>query len=147
MRHNSLFCPAGITECDRYFHIGSLHEELNSEQWLKRVAPFLEEHLGTTYGAMSPAADLIGNGGGKYALADPAHHRILVFLMGKGDSWDASDGGGVALHMTGVAGQFKALWFNPRSGSIQDAGNVGGGQNHTFQPPTTKDWVLVLKKQ
>ena len=146
IRHNTLFCPAGITECDRYFHIASLHEELNSEQWLAHVAPFIEQHLGTTFGSMDPAPGLVNGGGGKFALADPARNRILYFLLGQGDSWDGGDGGPVVMKLGSVGGSFEATWFDPRTGGLTSAGTHSGGGNIPLAPPSAQDWVLVLKK-
>ena len=146
IRHNTLFCPAGITECDRYFHIASLHEELNSEQWLAHVAPFIEQHLGTTFGSMEPSPGLVGGGGGKYALADPARNRILYFLLGQGDTWDNSDGGPATAKLGGVNGTFEGIRINPRTGNVTPAGTFTGGTNHTLTPPNTHDWVFVLKR-
>ena len=85
IRHNTLFCPAGITECDRYFHIAQLHTELNSENWLALVNPFIQEQLGDTYATMIPEPTLVDGSGGKYALADPNRNRILYFLLGLGE--------------------------------------------------------------
>jgi len=146
IRHNQLFCPAGIKECDRYFHISALHEELNSEQWLTHVAPFVEQHLGTAFGAMVPSPGLVDGGGGKYALADPARTRILYFLLGQGDSWDGGDGGAVVMKLGGLGGSYEANWYDPRTGGLQSAGTHSGGGNIPLAPPSAQDWVLVLKK-
>lgn len=146
IRHNTLFCPTGITECDRYFHIAQLENELDSEDWLALVNPFIKEHLGTTYATMVPAPALVDGGGGKYALADPNRNRILYFLMGVGDSWDGGDGGPIVVKLNSVSGHFSATWFDPRSGQVQNAPNLNGGNNTPLAPPTNQDWVLVLKR-
>ena len=147
VRHNAMFCPAGITECDRYFHIAQLHDELDSEHWLAKVNPFIQEHLGEHFAAMDPSPNLVAAGGGKYALADPARNRILYFLMGQGDSWDAGDGGAVVMKLGGVSGSFTTSWFDPRTGVVTDAGIHSGGGNITLAPPSADDWLLILKRQ
>ena len=47
---------------------GPIANDLESEQWLRFVNPFLETKLGDTFGEMVPAPELVANG---YALADP----------------------------------------------------------------------------
>ena len=59
---------------DGYFHLNNVETDLESEQWLRLVDPFIQQKLGTTFGAMVPAPELVSNG---YALADPARSRIV----------------------------------------------------------------------
>ena len=146
VRHHTLFCPAGITECDRYFHIASLHDELDSEDWLGLVNPFVEEQLGEVFSTMVPRPDLVSGAGGKYALADPAHQRVLYWLIGVGDSWDSGDGGSVTLQLSAHTGNYDSQWFDPRTGSLTPAGILTGSTQHTLSPPSQEDWVLLLKK-
>jgi len=146
VRHNALFCPAGITECDRYFHIAALHDELNSEGWLSHVNSFVQNHLGEIFGAMTPAPDLVNSSGGKFALADPGRNRILFFLMGTGDAWDGGDGGPVSLTLGNTSGSFHADWFDPRTGILTPIGALPGGETHTLPPPSGEDWLVLLRR-
>ena len=146
VRHNALFCPAGITECDRYFHIAALHDELNSERWLSHVNPFVQNHLGEIFGAMTPAPDLVHSSGGKFALADPGRNRILFFLMGTEDAWDGGDGGPVSLTLGNTSGSFHADWFDPRTGVLTPIGALPGGETHTLPPPSGEDWLVLLRR-
>jgi hypothetical protein len=147
VRHNTLYCPRGITECDRYFPITAVRQALNAAPWLAQVNPFVQNRLGSIYKEMHPAPQLIGNGGGKYALADAAHTRILCLLMGRGDTWDSGDGGGIVLRLGAIGGEFGAIWFDPRSGEEHGAGMVSGDGDRTLQPPTDQDWVLLLERR
>jgi hypothetical protein len=126
--------------------IAQLENELDSEDWLALVNPFIKEHLGATYATMVPAPALVDGGGGKYGLADPNRNRILYFLVGVGDSWDGGDGGPIVVKLDSVSGNFSATWFDPRSGQVQNAPNLNGGSNTPLAPPTNQDWVLVLKR-
>jgi len=146
IRNNVLFCPGGITECDRYFHIATIQEEIESEGYLRLINPFIRDHLGETFGAMVPAPSLIGPGGAKYALADPARDRILILLVGQQDSWDPGDGGAVEARLQGLNGSYSASWFDPRAGTVSSAGTLNAGQSHVMAPPNTDDWILLLKK-
>jgi len=146
VRHNTNFCPTGITECDRYFHIASLHTELDSEQWLARVNPFIHQHLGSVFASMIPSPNLVDEELGKFALADPAYNRILYFLLGQGDSWDGGDGGPIVMKLDGVGGSFEATWFDPRTGELKAAGTHLGSGNIALVPPNAQDWLLVLKR-
>ena len=118
-------------------------QELESEQWLQHVNPYLQFKLGTTFGTMVPASSLVTNG---YALADPGRTRIFYFLLGKNDKWDSGNGGDITLRLSGVSGSFTAAWFNPRNGSETGAGTLAGGQDRTLTPPSTDDWALTLTR-
>ena len=148
IRNNVGYCPDGITECDRYFHINNLHNELNSAQWLKHLNPYIQTELGDTFGAMERATSLVNGSGGKHALADPGRTRILYFMIGQNDSRDGGNGTALEMRLGSLAGSnYSAEWFNPRTGAKTSAGNYAGGRNHMINMPSSDDWVLLLKKQ
>jgi hypothetical protein len=146
VRHNTLYCPHGITECDRYFPISQAFELLDSEQWLKLTNVFIREYLGDRYQAMRPRPDLVSAQGGKYALADDQYTHLLFFLVGHEDTWNRGDGGVITLQLGEVNGSFMASWFDPRTGTLSSAGTLVGGQNHQLTPPSQTDWVLWLSQ-
>jgi hypothetical protein len=128
---------------DGYFHLSTLPSDLESEQWIRLVNPFVASKLGATFGAMVPSPSLVENG---YCLADPARTKLLVFLMGTNDQWDPESGGNVTVTLTGVSGTYQAIWFDPRTGSETSAGTLSGGSNHVLTPPSSDDWVLLLTR-
>ena len=145
VRHNTLYCPGGITECDRYFPIPDAFELLDSEQWLKFVNAFIRDYLSDHYQTMHPRPDLVEAQGGKYALADDQSAQMLFFLTGTEDTWNRGDGGDIVLRLSEVDGSFAASWFDPRNGALSSAGSLAGGQTHRLTPPSQDDWVLWLR--
>jgi hypothetical protein len=104
-------------------------QDLESEQFLRLINPFLDSKLGDLFGEMVPSPSLVSNG---YALADPARAKILYFLMGKNDRYDSGNGGSVTLELEGLAAPYDAIWLDPRTGAETSIG--------TFPD----DWVLLL---
>lgn len=128
------------------FHFQCLAQDLESEQWLKLINPFVQDRLGVTFGGMVPAPALVDGGGGKHALADPARTKILYFLIGANDQWDPGDGRPVTVRLRGLGGGYDAAWFDPRSGGEMRIGTLAGGSDHRLSPPSSDDWVLLLRK-
>jgi len=92
---------------------------------------------------MKNANALIGNpknDNAKYCFAKSSE-LYLVFLR---------DGGTTELDLSGASGNFKVLWFNPRTGGPLTEGSVrgvkGGGKASLGQPPAdpNEDWVIVV---
>jgi hypothetical protein len=93
---------------------------------------------------MSSADGLIGNSqsdNSKYCLAKKGE-VYLIYLP---------NGGTTEIDLTGVAGIYSAMWFNPRSGSALQPGTVakvaGGSKALIGFPPTATDmdWLAVLR--
>jgi hypothetical protein len=146
VRHNTLYCPGRISECDRYFPIISVDKELDAATWLAMVNPFVRQRLGKIYNEMHPAHELIDTSGGKYALADASRTRILCLLLGRDDTWDPGEGDAITLELDHIVGQFTASWFDPRSGTERTAGRVTGGAARQLHPPDDQDWILLLER-
>ena len=146
VRHNTLYCPGRISECDRYFPIISVDKELDAATWLAMVNPFVRQRLGKTYNEMHPAHELIDTSGGKYALAAASRTRILCLLLGRDDTWDPGEGDAITLELDHIVGQFTASWFDPRSGTERTAGRVTGGAARRLHPPDDQDWILLLER-
>jgi hypothetical protein len=126
---------------DTWFRMADFEQDLESEQFLRLVNPFLDNKLGDLFGEMVPSPSLVSNG---HALADPARAKILYFLMGKNDRYDSANGGSVTLKLGGLTAPYDAIWFDPRTGAQTGIGAFSGGTNHVVDPPTTDDWVLLL---
>jgi hypothetical protein len=135
-------CANGvISNCDMPFSVTGIQKDLDSEQWLKLVNPFVNTKLGDTFGEMVPDSLLVSNG---YALADPARTKILYLLMGNNDTWDSGNGGTVTVKLAGLTGSYTATWFDTRTGTETVLGSLAGGSDHVIDPPSMDDWVLLL---
>jgi hypothetical protein len=135
-----------ITNSDAWFRMApgvlQFEDDLESEQWIKLVNPFIKDKLGNTFGAMVPSSALVSNG---YAMADAQKTKILIFLMGVNDKWDNGNGGAVTVKISSVSGKtYKATWFDTRTGNESSAGTLVSGKDHALNPPSTDDWVLLL---
>lgn len=126
---------------DRWFRMSNFEEDLESEQFLRLINPFIETKLGKTFGTMVPDPTLISNG---FAIADPVRTKILYFLMGKNDRYDGGNGGAVLIKFSSVTGNYAGTWFNPRTGNETLLGILEGGTDYSITPPSTDDWVLLL---
>jgi hypothetical protein len=126
---------------DLWFRMADFEQDLESEQFLRLINPFLDSNLGDLFGEMVPEPSLVSNA---YALADPARAKILYFLMGKNDRYDSGNGGSVTLKLGGLVATYDAIWLDPRTGDETSIGAFPGGPSHVVDPPTTDDWVLLL---
>ena len=124
--------------------MANFESDLESEQWLKLINPFLKTELGDTFGAMVPAPALVANG---YCLADSGRTKLLYFLMGENDGYDSGDGGAVTVKLSTLTGDYAATWFDPRSGTKTGLDPLSGGSNHDLTPASKDDWVLILTKK
>lgn len=128
---------------DGYFHFPCLAQDLESEQWLTLINPFLETQLGNTFATMIPAPALVSNG---YCLADPAGSKLVYFKTGVNDRWDPGNGGDITLKLSSLTGGYTATWFDPRTGAETPvAGSpFSGGSDYVVTPPDNDDWVIFL---
>ena len=124
-----------------FFSIGLFADELESEQWLRLIPAFMED-LGSTFGSMVPAPEIV-SGVGVYALADPGLSKIVIYSIGEGDRYN-SGGSRIELLLGGEEGAWQASWFDPRTGDEISEGQVLGGGARELTTPTPDDWVLVL---
>ena len=40
--------------------------------------------------------------------------------------------------------EYKAMWFDPRTGSTQDAPSASGAAQNVLTKPDTREWLLLL---
>jgi hypothetical protein len=100
--------------------------------------------LSRPLGARIPDQDLIAG--------DPGTRRQHVRATRAADGAYAfvylPSGGSVTIRLERLAGaSVRAWWFNPRDGSVRDAGQRARSSASDFRSPTTgdgEDWVLVL---
>lgn len=155
---------------DAWFHVETMADKLDSEQWIVHVNKIVKDELRSTFGEMSQSPEyVVGNG--VYALADSVPNKILVYLMGTGDQWneggkDATSilnkilaylmgtgsrrgegEGSATIRLSNVAGNYDARWFDPRNGMWEDLGTLSGGEDHLVTPPSDQDFVLLLVRR
>ena len=97
---------------------------------------FIRSHLSTRLKGMIPV-DLVNSPLSNWCLAD-AGETYLVYAL---------SGGTISLTLSGAAGKnFRAQWFDPRTGSLSNAngGIVQGGATVDFTAPDSSDWGLYL---
>jgi len=56
-------------------------------------------------------------------------------------------GGGKGISVKLAKGDYRARWFDPRTGVFQSVGTVSGPKWETPAPPDDQDWVLLLESQ
>jgi hypothetical protein len=142
---------AGGAGVEYYFGYRLPQNDLNCEDWRSRdqsweycriALEFFQEQV--PFWEMQNANALVGNTGNdnsRYCLAKPGS-IYLVYLP---------DGGGHELDLTGVEGEFRVSWFNPRSGGARQTTEItrvsGGGKVSLGQPPreTEQDWAVLVR--
>jgi hypothetical protein len=127
---------------DSYFRMANFEEDLESEQWLRLVNPFIEKKIGAIYGEMVPDQSLVLNG---ECIADSLRTKILYYYIGTQDKWDKRKDDPLVLKLSKLAKNYEALWFDPRTGIEKGIGIFNGGEDHSIMPPSGDDWILLLK--
>jgi hypothetical protein len=136
---------------DGYYSLNYVQSDLESEQWLKYINPFIEDHLGDTFGEMVPVASLADNSNKQYAIADASRSKIAYWKTSSSDTYDSDSHDKMEVKLSGVSSSlsYDATWLNPRTGSSTGEGTLDGGSNYSLSPPSsqTDDWVLYLIEQ
>jgi hypothetical protein len=141
---------AGGAGVEYYFGYQLPENDLACQDWRSRdkswdyarIALEFFETNKIPFWEMQNANALIGNStddNSKYCLAQPGA-LYLVYLP---------QGGETSLDLSGIAGQFRVTWFNPRDGGAAQAiGNaaIDGGGEVTIAAPSTDDWLAVIEK-
>ncbi len=123
------------------YYINHVASDLESEQWLRLINPYLRDRFGEVFGEMVPDTSIVENG---YAISNPDKTHMLFLLIGEEDRWDPTDGGPVTVDLNGLSDSYTARWFDPRTGEEIDAGSVQGGDRTIMTAPTNDDWVLSV---
>lgn len=143
VRHNTANdCANGVAaNCDNPFTVADIETQLDSEHWLRLLQQFTDQKLTGVFGSLIPESSLVGNG---YAVSDPGRTVIVYLYLGVNDTWDGGSSGPLEVKLTGLVGDYDAIWFDPRTGVESSAGVLSGGTDHSLSPPGANDWVLLL---
>ncbi|MCP4204013.1 MAG: DUF5060 domain-containing protein [bacterium] len=145
VRHNvANDCVSGPSNCDNPFTVAGIETQLDSEQWLRLVQQFTDQRLAGVFGSLFPEGSLVGNG---WAIADPARTTIVYLYLGANDTWDSGSTNPLQVKLTGLLGDYDATWFDPRTGLETSVGILAAGSDYELTPPSTDDWVLLLRDE
>lgn len=98
---------------------------------------FIRRELATTLPRMR-SADIIPDAPQRNWCLAAGDDTFLVYAL---------DGGAFRVDITGVAGPYRAEWFDPRTGDLTRLPEpVPGGAVAQFQAPDQQDWVLLLRR-
>jgi hypothetical protein len=71
-----------------------------------------------------------------WTLAGEAKDPVLIYSLSDEN---------IILAQTLPGKQYEALWFDPRTGSVQPIQNVSITQNTVFTKPDAQAWLLLFK--
>jgi hypothetical protein len=95
---------------------------------------WIRSELVTQLCGMRPADVVISSTGPTWCLAGPTGPWLVYAL----------EGGRFSLTIPAPAGKSAAIWFDPRTGSQQEALASDGAETLTFEAPSSEDWALYL---
>ena len=87
--------------------------------------------------AVPPTSDKKPPTGPIYVLADPSWEYVVYFTQG----------GSITLDLLEATGTVHFAWYNPRTHTSIQEGDMLGGDYRTFQAPDSEDWVLSLSRK
>jgi hypothetical protein len=139
---------AGGGGVEWYFGYKNHNNDLNCEDWRTRdrmwdytrfALEFFQHYI--PFAEMEPADELTGNSG-NFCMSLPGKMHVLYLPKG----------GDPIIDLSAEEGNFKVLWYNPRTGGKMIPGILpsvdGGSIRHIGQPPADKgsDWAVLLQK-
>jgi hypothetical protein len=97
---------------------------------------FVQTYLQTSLMKMSPKDGWVAASEHTWVLAGGEAEPVLIYSLSGNDITFAS-----AL----PANDYKAIWFDPRTGAAQDAKPVPGAAHTSLVKPDAKEWLLLLQ--
>jgi len=102
------------------------------------VEQFVRTYLATDLMNMSPKDGWVAAPERTWVLAGAAAEPVLIYSLSGAD---------ITLAAALPAQQYKAMWFDPHTGSAQDAQLAFTTARATLTKPDEKDWLLLLTPQ
>jgi hypothetical protein len=99
------------------------------------VDRFVRTYLATELMKMSPKDGWVGAPEHTWVLAGDAGDSVLI---------DSLSGGDIVLAGPLPAREYKAMWFDPRTGDVQDAKTTSGAAQTVLTKPDAREWLLLL---
>jgi hypothetical protein len=100
------------------------------------IDEFVHAHLATELMRMSPRDGLVVAPEHTWVLAGGLADPVLIYSISGSD---------ITIKNALPAKTYKAMWFDPRSGSAQDAKTVAGTAQTVLTKPDVREWLLLLR--
>jgi hypothetical protein len=111
-------------------------EEPNQVTPEKIIDEFVHTYLAMELMKMSPKDGLVGAPEHTWVLAGEAVDPVLIYSLSGND---------ITFKKALPAKEYRALWFDPRTGSTQDAKTVLGAAQSVLTKPDAREWLLLLR--
>jgi hypothetical protein len=95
---------------------------------------WIRTELATQLPGMRPADVVASSASPTWCLAGPAGPWLVYAL----------EGGRFSLNIPAPTGKSAAIWFDPRTGSQQEAIPSDEAEALTFEAPSSEDWALYV---
>ena len=99
---------------------------------------FVHTYLATVLMKMSPKDGWVAAPEHTWVLAGGVPDPVLIYSLAGADITLASQLPGK---------EYKAMWFDPRTGSAQDVPSMSGTATAVLTKPDTREWLLLLTPQ
>jgi hypothetical protein len=96
---------------------------------------FVHTYLATELMKMSPKDGWVAAPEHTWVLAGDTNDPVLIYSLS-----------GVEIKLANQLPEkeYKAMWFDPRTGSTQDAPSASGAAQNVLTKPDTREWLLLL---
>jgi hypothetical protein len=102
----------------------------------RTIESFVRTYLSADLMNMSPKDGWTAAPDRTWTLAGEVKDPVLIYSL---------SGENITLAQALPGKQYEALWFDPRTGSVQQIQNVSISQNTVFTKPDTQPWLLLFK--
>jgi hypothetical protein len=102
----------------------------------RTIESFVKTYLSTDLMNMSPKDGWTAAPDRTWTLAGEAKDPVLIYSL---------SGENITLAQPLPGKQYEALWFDPRTGSVQQLQNISTAQNTVFTKPDAQSWLLLFK--
>jgi hypothetical protein len=102
------------------------------------IDKFVHDYLADDLMKMNPVDGWVANPERTWVLAGGAAEPVLIYSLSGGD---------ITLAAALPAKTYKAMWFDPRTGTAHDAISVSGAAETSLTKPDTREWLLLLTPQ
>jgi hypothetical protein len=100
------------------------------------VDEFVHTYLATELMKMSPKDGWVAAPEHTWVLAGGAADPVLLYSL---------SGNNITFMKALPAKEYRAMWFDPRTGSTQDTKPVAGTAQAVLTKPDTREWLLLLR--
>ncbi len=102
------------------------------------IDQFVHAYLATELMKMSPKDGWVIAPERTWVLAGGSADPVLIYSLSGND---------ITFMNALPAKTYKAMWFDPRTGSTQDAKTVAGAAQTVLMKPDSREWLLLLRPE